>query len=72
LNVTWEEYNDMAKVDSLIILWDKATWKKWLVIYEDVINKYIDYINEVGLGITVSTHVVIWRTEYDTELFSLT
>lgn len=30
LDLAWEEWNTMAGENPLMIIWDKATWKKWI------------------------------------------
>jgi len=52
LDFPWAQLNAAAKANSFMILWDKATWKQWLVLYQQVINAFIAYTNNLILGVT--------------------
>jgi len=37
-----------------------------------VLNKYITYVNSVGLGLSLDSSIVIWIPDYDADSFTLT
>jgi len=79
LDFEWVQWDTEAVAMPVLILWDKATWKKWLIRYQEVINAFIYFQNSIltntpfNLTLVNSTApvIIIWKPIYDNEDMTL-